>query len=77
MYADSILSSPMDEYVELAVRIAGGYRKVAADVGVSHNAVWKWAKKQAVPVKYCLAVSRSAKGLVAPRQLNPEYTESP
>lgn len=54
-----------------AVKAAGGPTAVAAQVGVTRQAVWNWTKKGQVPLEYIPAVE-AALG-VSRYDLRPDY----
>lgn len=56
--------------VRLAVRKAGGARRVAELLGVRRQAVYKWIKRGVVPPKRVLELSKAAD--MPPYALNPE-----
>lgn len=62
----------MNPYIQMAVKVAGGQRKLARLINVSSSHVHKMVKTGRVPAEQCRKIEAATGGKVTAEQLRPD-----
>ena len=68
----SPLTDPNSSMIEKAVYFCGGASKVAAALGLSRGAIYKWIQNQTITAEHVIPLEKLSGGYVNRHQLRPD-----